>query len=71
MLINAHHTTFAQANSVFMAYPKLEAAFVVGADGHTLLPGTFASLGNNEASESYFRSFWTMLRNNRANCFTL
>ena len=71
MLINAHHTTFAQANAVFMAYPKLEAAFVVGVDGQTLLPGTFASLGNNEASESYFRSFWTMLRNNRANCFTL
>jgi hypothetical protein len=71
MLINAHHTTFAQANAVFMAYPKLEAAFVVGVDGETLLPGTFASLGNNEASESYFRSFWTMLRNNRANYFTL
>jgi hypothetical protein len=71
MLINAHHTTFAQANAVFMAYPKLEAVFVVGVDGQTLLPGTFASLGNNEASESYFRSFWTMLRNNRANCFTL
>jgi hypothetical protein len=71
MLINAHHTTFAQANAVFMAYPKLEAAFVVGVDGKTLLPDTFASLGNNEASESYFRSFWTMLRNNRVNCFTL
>jgi hypothetical protein len=71
MLINAQHATFAQATSVFMVYPKLEAGFVVGVDGETLVDCTFASLGNKEASASFFRSFWIMQRNNGASYFTL
>ena len=71
ILINAQHRTFAQALSVLMAFPKLEAGFVVGVDRVTPQNGMFASLGHNEAQHSFFRSFWTMLRNNGASCFTL
>lgn len=72
MLMDAHQTTFAQAISVFMAYSRLEAGFVVGVDGETQLPGgKFASKDHNEASESFFRSFWATLRLNRASTFTL
>jgi hypothetical protein len=72
MYVNAQSATFAEAAGVFMAYPKMEAAFIIGDPADKRHPTQFASgKGRNEAWLTYGRPLMTMMLNTHTNCFLL
>jgi hypothetical protein len=72
MYMNGQAALFPEAAGVLMAYPKMEAAFVIGDTTDNRHPPQVASgEGRNEAWKTYGRPIWTMMANTRADCFLL
>jgi hypothetical protein len=72
MYVNGQAALFPEAAGVLMAYPKMEAAFVIGDTTDSRHPPQVASgEGRNEAWKTYGRPIWTMMANARADCFLL
>ena len=71
--VNAQAATFPEAAGVFMAYPRMEAAFVIGDSADQRHPAQFASGPEwNEAWQTYGRPLMTMMMQNAGmDCFVL
>jgi hypothetical protein len=72
MYVNTQVALFPEAASVLMAYPKIEAAFIIGDTGDKRYPMQMAGgKGRNEAWKTYGRPIFTMMVNTHADCFLL